>query len=302
MVSSSTTNPLNSLLGFGYWVQGFRCFPWMAVNFYLKDGLNVNPSTLQLLQNSVNLPMVGKPIYGIVSDAVYIRGQHRVPYIAIGVFLQAFSWLAIGLLPSSSISIIIITLFLLLGNFGASIVEVANDALVAETGEQKPEAANDALVAEVGKQKHVSSARALQSFVSVAASAGGVLGNLIGGITIARFSPRIIFLAFSFLLVIQFFITVPISEKSLNLPKSSSSNSILKQLSLLLTALKKPEIAYSMIWLATSYAVIPVLTGSMFVDIGGYHKIVIYGIHRYRQFHSQSESDSFDCSKDFIQN
>lgn len=47
------------VLGLGFWVQGFRCFPWMGVNFYLKDGLGVFPSTLQLLQNSANLPMVG---------------------------------------------------------------------------------------------------------------------------------------------------------------------------------------------------------------------------------------------------
>lgn len=72
------------VLGLGYWVQGFRCFPWLAVSFFLKDGLNVDPSTLQLLQNSANLPMVGKPLYGLVSDSIYISGQHRVPYIALG--------------------------------------------------------------------------------------------------------------------------------------------------------------------------------------------------------------------------
>lgn len=77
-------NWVRRLLGLGFWVQGFRCFAWMGVNFFLKDGLKVAPSTLQLLQNSANLPMVGKPLYGIVSDAVYIRGEHRIPYIAIG--------------------------------------------------------------------------------------------------------------------------------------------------------------------------------------------------------------------------
>ena len=81
---SPDPNPIWKLLGFGVWVQGFRCFPWMAVNFFLKDGLNVDPSTLQLLQNSANLPMVAKPLYGIVSDAVYVSGQHRIPYIAVG--------------------------------------------------------------------------------------------------------------------------------------------------------------------------------------------------------------------------
>jgi hypothetical protein len=81
---SPDPNPIWKLLGFGFWVQGFRCFPWMAVNFFLKDGLNVDPSTLQLLQNSANLPMVAKPLYGVVSDAVYVAGQHRIPYIAVG--------------------------------------------------------------------------------------------------------------------------------------------------------------------------------------------------------------------------
>lgn len=56
----------------------------MAVNFFLKDGLKVDPSTLQILQSSANLPMVAKTFYGILSDSFYIFGQHRVPYIAFG--------------------------------------------------------------------------------------------------------------------------------------------------------------------------------------------------------------------------
>lgn len=72
------------LLGFGFWVQGLRCFPWLGVNFFLKDGLRMDPSTLQILQNSANLPMIAKPFYGILSDSFYIFGQHRIPYIAVG--------------------------------------------------------------------------------------------------------------------------------------------------------------------------------------------------------------------------
>ena len=75
---------MRKVLGLGYWVQGFRCFPWLVVSFFLKDGLNVNPTTLQILQSSASIPMVGKPIYGLVSDSVYISGQHRLPYIAFG--------------------------------------------------------------------------------------------------------------------------------------------------------------------------------------------------------------------------
>lgn len=77
------------MCGFGYWVQGFRCFPWLALNFHMAHNLAMHPSVLQLVQNSGNLPMVAKPLYGILSDAFYINGAHRLPYISIGGRLVA---------------------------------------------------------------------------------------------------------------------------------------------------------------------------------------------------------------------
>ncbi|KAH9308137.1 hypothetical protein KI387_036048, partial [Taxus chinensis] len=147
------------LLAVGYWLQGFRGFAWLAINFYLKDKLMVDPGTLQFLQNTVNLPMVAKPVYGIFSDAVYIGGAHRLPYIVLGGLLQAASWGSISFIPAAGSSIAIMTAFLLLSNLGASIVEVATDALVAECGK---------------KQKGNSSGE-LQSFAWMALAVGGVL-------------------------------------------------------------------------------------------------------------------------------
>uniref|UniRef100_A0A6P3YZ01 probable folate-biopterin transporter 7 n=1 Tax=Ziziphus jujuba TaxID=326968 RepID=A0A6P3YZ01_ZIZJJ len=250
----SQRNPIRKVLGLGYWVQGFRCFPWMVVNFFLKDALHVHPSTLQLLQNSANLPMVAKPLFGILSDAVYLAGQHRIPYIAIGAILQAASWIAIATLAQSSISISTLTLFLLLSNLGASIAEVANDAIVAEAGKQLTSS----------RSSQTPSSGELQSFVWMASSAGGVFGNLLAGLVIDRFSPRKMFLLFGFLLLLQFFITITVRESSLNLPKSPPTVGIRKQLSELTVALKKPEIAYSVTWFAASNAIIPTLTGTMF--------------------------------------
>jgi hypothetical protein len=37
---------------------------------------------MQLLMSTANLPMVAKPIYGIISDSVYIKGANRIPYLA----------------------------------------------------------------------------------------------------------------------------------------------------------------------------------------------------------------------------
>ncbi|EPS57860.1 hypothetical protein M569_16957, partial [Genlisea aurea] len=242
------------LLGIGFLVQGLRCFPWMAVNFFLKDGLKVDPSTLQILQNSANLPMVAKPLYGILSDSFYIFGQHRVPYIALGALLQAASWISIASFSGSGISFLWITFYLLLGNLGASIVEVANDAMVAETATNKQPAPS----------KTSSSGGGLQSFVWIAASAGGVVGNLIGGFFINHFSPQLMFAIYGVLLCVQFSVTSFIRESSLSLPETRKPAKFNSQMADLLAALKTPEILYSIVWFALSYAVIPALTGTMF--------------------------------------
>lgn len=241
------------VLALGFWVQGFRCFPWLAVNFFLKDGLKVDSSTLQILQNSANLPMVGKPIYGVVSDAVYIFGEHRLPYIALGAILQAISWLAVALLSSSSISIFTLTFYLLMGNFGASIAEVANDAIVAEISKQAS-----------SKKEKTSSSGELQSFVWMASSLGGILGNLLGGVAIVLFMPQAMFLAYGVILTIQFLITISVCERYFNLPKNQSAGGVRQQLAELANALSKPEIAYPIAWFAASYAMVPVLLGTLF--------------------------------------
>lgn len=72
------------LCGFGYGVQGFRCFPWLALNFHMAHNLRLDPSMMQIVQNIGNLPMVAKPLFGILSDAFYIGGAHRIPYIFLG--------------------------------------------------------------------------------------------------------------------------------------------------------------------------------------------------------------------------
>ncbi|CAN8238059.1 unnamed protein product [Cochlearia groenlandica] len=242
------------VLGFGFFIQGFRGFPWLGANFFLTDELRVNPSVLQLLQNSANLPMVAKPFYGVVSDSLYFFGQHRIPYIAFGALLQAISWLAIAFLSSSSnISILVFSLYLLLSNLGASLVEVANDAIVAESGKQNKYNSSSS-----------SSSGDLPSFVWIASSLGGIFGNLLGGTAIKMFSARSTFLVFGLLALVQFFVTVSIREMTLNLPKNPSPPDIRNHIANLSQVLRKPEISYSIAWIALSTAVVPVMTGTMF--------------------------------------
>lgn len=165
-------------------------------------------------------------------------------------FLQALSWIALACYSPSDISFFMITLYLLLGNLGASFVEVANDAIVAEVAKQS-------------KNSESPSQGGLQSFGWMASSIGGVLGSLLGGIAINQFSPQAMFCLYGIILCIQFLVTISIHESSLNLPETSLIG-IRKQISELLVALRRPEIAHSITWFAASYAIVPALTGTMF--------------------------------------
>ncbi|KAF0909417.1 hypothetical protein E2562_036064 [Oryza meyeriana var. granulata] len=110
--------------GLGYWVQGFRCFPWLALNFHLTRGLGLSPAALQLVQNAGNLPLVAKPLFGVFSDAVYINRAHRLPYISIGALLQLIAWGMLAVIPVTGDTFPTQMACILIGNLGASVTEV----------------------------------------------------------------------------------------------------------------------------------------------------------------------------------
>ncbi|GLT42070.1 hypothetical protein SLA2020_160920 [Shorea laevis] len=241
------------LCGFGYWVQGFRCFPWLALNFHMAHNLNLYPSTLQLVQNFGNLPMVAKPLYGVLSDALSIGGAHRIPYISIGVFLQVLSWGSLALIPVAGKALPTLMACVLPSNLGASITEVAKDALVAEYA-----------------LKH--KIAGLQPYAFMASAMGGILGNLVGGCFLLKAPPRTIFLIFSVLLALQLAIALSAREESLDLGRPSGSSlaqksvpeSIRKQLCDLMTAISEESISRPLTWVVAAIAMVPILSGSIF--------------------------------------
>ncbi|CAJ2655453.1 unnamed protein product [Trifolium pratense] len=252
-VSQIGSKQMLILCGFGYWLQGFRCFPWLALNFHMASNLNLDPSILQLVQYSANLPMVAKPLYGILSDVIYIGGAHRIPYIVIGVLLQIFAWNYLAFVPAAREVLTILVAAVLLSNLGASITEVAKDALVAEYGKKQ----------KIG---------GLQSYAFMALAAGGILGNMIGGYFLLKLPPRIMFIIFSSLLSLQLAISFSTREDSLGIPQPSSENlatksiseNIRKQASDLFTAISDKSISRPLLWIVGSIAMVPMLTGSVF--------------------------------------
>ncbi|KAG5374714.1 hypothetical protein IGI04_039310 [Brassica rapa subsp. trilocularis] len=240
---------ISVLCGLGYWVQGSRCFPWLALNFHMVNTLGLQPSPLQLVQYSCLLPMVAKPLYGVLSDVVYIGSGRRVPYISIGVSLQVLAWGTMALFQGAREVLPSLIACALLSNLGASITEVAKDALVAEYGLRYR-------------------INGLQSYALMASAAGGVLGNLLGGYLLLRTPPKISFLVFAAVLSLQLLVSLSSKEESFGLPRRKETSSVVmsvkKQLSNLMEAIQEEDISQPMIWAVASISMVPLLSGLVF--------------------------------------
>ncbi|XP_038724258.1 probable folate-biopterin transporter 8, chloroplastic isoform X2 [Tripterygium wilfordii] len=165
--------------------------------------------------------------------------------------LEVLAWGPMALAPIVGQALPTLMACVLLSNLGASIAEVAKDALVAEYG-----------------QKYKMGG--LQSFAFMASAVGGVLGNLLGGYFLLKAPPRTMFLAFSVLLSLQLMFSLTTREDSLGLSQQSNQarksiwESIRKQLSDLRMAIKEESISRPLTWVVASIATVPILSGSIF--------------------------------------
>jgi folate/biopterin transporter len=251
------------LMGLCFFTQAMRCFPWMAMAYWYKDNLKVDPGTMQFLLSTASLPMVAKPVYGIISDSVYIKGAHRVPYLIVAGGLQLFAWSSIALVTKVSSTATMLTAFLTITNFGGAISEVVQDAMLTEAGKNK-----------VGAQHGE-----LQSFAWLCMATGGVVGNLTAGYAMKLLSPTAMIQIFMFLLSLQLLLSFAVSEQAMGLgpvKKDSDDEPKLKegrkglafairdQISQLKYSLQKPALYKPLLWFLSSYAVIPGIGGAIF--------------------------------------
>ncbi|XP_024967646.1 probable folate-biopterin transporter 4 [Cynara cardunculus var. scolymus] len=199
------------LVCFIYFTQGFRSFVWTAVSYQLKDRLKLSPSASQFVTSISFFPWSIKPIYGILSDCIPVKGRKRIPYLVIATLLSLFPWVILGLQESIRNSRHQLMIFLLLQNLGSAMADVVIDAMIAEAARQeKAKFAGD-----------------LQSLSWMTMAVGGICGSLFGGYALSNFQMGSIFLLFSVLPTIQLFSCGFVTENpigSSHLPEFSTSN------------------------------------------------------------------------------
>ncbi|PIA62346.1 hypothetical protein AQUCO_00200381v1 [Aquilegia coerulea] len=170
-----------------YFTQGFRSFVWTAVSYQLKDKLKLSPSASQLLFSISFFPWSIKPLYGILSDCIPIKGRKRIPYLVIATVLSLFPWLVLGSKASLRSSYGPLTILLTAQNLGSAMADVVIDAMIAEAV----------------RSERAAFAGDLQSLSWLGMALGGIFGSLLGGYALQNLQIDTIFLLFAVLPSIQ---------------------------------------------------------------------------------------------------
>lgn len=191
--------PFLSLITSIYWTQGFRSLPWMAISYQLKDKLQLSPSASQSALTFAFMPWSVKPLYGILSDCVPIKGSRRISYLMISGILSFISWLILGLCETIRMSSLYMTGLLVLQNFGTAMADVVIDAMIAEaTRKERADYAGD-----------------LQSMSWFAMALGGMFGSVVGGFALSAVDVKGIFLFFTIFPLSQLFLCSLVDERAL---------------------------------------------------------------------------------------
>ncbi|XP_054796158.1 probable folate-biopterin transporter 4 isoform X3 [Prosopis cineraria] len=181
-------------------MQGFRSFVWTAISYQLKDKLKLSPAASQYVSSIAFFPWSIKPLYGIMSDCIPIRGRKRIPYLVIATVLSLVPWLILGSNSASRDSKWHLMIFLTVQNLGSAMADVVVDAMIAEAA----------------RYDRALFAGDLQSISWMAMALGGICGSLLGGYVLSNLQIDTIFLLFAVLPTIQLISCQFVVEKSVD--------------------------------------------------------------------------------------
>lgn len=157
-----------------YFVQGILGLARLAVTFFFKDSLGLNPAEVATITGITVIPWMIKPIYGFISDSFPLFGYRRRSYIIASGILGFISWLALALIVDDV--------------WGAAIAILMTSLSVAIS-----DVIVDSLVVERAREESVAQAGSLQSLCWGTSALGGLITAYFSGWLIEIFGINGVF-------------------------------------------------------------------------------------------------------------
>ncbi len=119
-----------------YFVQGILGLARLALSFFLKDDLKLEPAQVAFLTGLAGLPWMIKPLYGFISDTFPLFGYKRKSYMVICGLLGTVAWagLATNVTTPSGAAVM-----MLLGSLSTACSDVVVDSIVVERARGEPQ-------------------------------------------------------------------------------------------------------------------------------------------------------------------
>ena len=158
-----------------FFVQGISSMSDLAVSYFYKDTLKVDPATLSTVTSLTALPWTIKPLYGFLSDGWPIMGYRRKSYIIISGAVGSVSWFCMAVFVND---VWFGFVCMLLASMAMSVSNVIAEAMLVEKSR--------------GQSQEFASQ--LQAFVHGAQAIGGILAAYFGGFLLTYLADRHMFM------------------------------------------------------------------------------------------------------------
>ncbi|XP_058084405.1 folate-biopterin transporter 1, chloroplastic isoform X2 [Magnolia sinica] len=187
-------SPDNIAVAMVYFVQGVLGLSRLAVSFYLKDDLHLDPAETAVISGVSALPWLIKPLYGFISDSFPLFGYRRRSYLVLSGLLGALSWSMMATLVDSKYSA---AFCILLGSLSVAFSDVVVDSMVVERARGESQ----------------STSGSLQSLCWGSSAFGGIVSAYFSGSLVDTYGVRFVFGLTSFLPLITSAVAALVNEQ-----------------------------------------------------------------------------------------
>uniref|UniRef100_A0A803Q1M8 Folate-biopterin transporter 1, chloroplastic n=1 Tax=Cannabis sativa TaxID=3483 RepID=A0A803Q1M8_CANSA len=236
--------PDNIAVAMVYFVQGVLGLSRLAVSFYLKDDLHLDPAETAVITGFSALPWLIKPVYGFISDSLPLFGYRRRSYLILSGLLGAFSWTLMASLVDSKYSA---AFCILLGSLSVAFSDVV-----------------DSMVVERARGESQSVSGSLQSLCWGSSAFGGIVSSYFSGSLVDAYGVRFVFGVTALLPLLTSAVAVLVTEQRVvgpargqipTLASSSFLSSTKQNIIELWDAVKQPSVflptTFLFLWQAT---------------------------------------------------
>uniref|UniRef100_A0A804Q6Y8 Folate-biopterin transporter 1 chloroplastic n=1 Tax=Zea mays TaxID=4577 RepID=A0A804Q6Y8_MAIZE len=186
-------SPDNMAVAIVYFVQGVLGLARLAVSFYLKDDLHLDPAETAVVSGFSSLPWLIKPLYGFISDSIPLFGYRRRSYLFLSGLLGALSWSLMATVVSSKYSA---AFSILLGSLSVAFSDVVVDSMVVERARGESQ----------------STSGSLQSLCWGSSAFGGIVSAYFSGSLVDTYGVRFVFGVTAFLPLMTSAVAVLVNE------------------------------------------------------------------------------------------